>query len=278
MRVTGSGYYAWRKREPSERQKQNQTLLGQIRTFFERSKQTYGSPRILRDLKEAGFACGKHRVARLMRAAGLRAVVAARFRVTTDSKHALPIAENCLARDFGAREANVKWASDITYLRTGEGWLYLAVVLDLFSRRVVGWSMQANLDHSLVLNALQSALCQRSPQAGLLHHSGRGSQYASGDFQALLSKQGLQCSMSRRGNCWDNAVVESFFGTLKQELVNRCRFTTRDVARREVFAYIELWYNRQRRHSSLGYLSPAEFERRALAGAAGVGTLSLASA
>ncbi len=171
MRVTGSGYYAWRKREPSERQKQNQTLLGHIRTFFERSKQTYGSPRILRDLKEAGFACGKHRVARLMRAAGLRAVVAARFRVTTDSKHALPVAENRLNRDFTAGAANRKWASDITYLRTGRGWLYLAVVLDLFSRRVVGWSIQATLDRSLVLNALESALGHRRPEAGLIHHS-----------------------------------------------------------------------------------------------------------
>lgn len=278
MQVTRSGYYAWRKRDPSERHKREEALLGQICTFFERSKQTYGSPRILHDLRAAGLYCGKHRVARLMRKAGLRAVVAPRFRLTTDSKHALPIAENGLARDFGAREANVKWAGDITYLWTGEGWLYLAVVLDLFSRRVVGWSMQANLDRSLVLNALQSALCQRSPQAGLLHHSDRGSQYASADFQARLEAKGILCSMSRKGNCWDNAPVESFFGTLKQELVNRCRFTTRDVARREVFEYIEVWYNRLRRHSSLGYLSPAEFERRALAGAALAGTLSSASA
>ena len=232
--------------------------------FFERSNGTYGSLRIVRDLREEGLSCGKHRVARLMRQAGLRAVVAPRFRVTTDSKHALPVAENLLNQDFDAPQANVKWASDITYLWTGEGWLYLAVVLDLFSRRIVGWSMKPSLDRSLVVNALQAALCQRRPSLGLMHHSDRGGQYASCDFQAMLSEKGIACSMSRKGNCWDNALVESFFGTLKQELVNRCRFPTREAARQEVFSYIEVWYNRQRRHSSLGYVSPEEFERRAL--------------
>jgi putative transposase len=264
MKVTRSGYYAWRRREPSERQKQDETLLNRVRHFFKRSNGTYGSLRIVRDLREEGLSCGKHRVARLMRQAGLRAVVAPRFRVTTDSKHALPVADNLLDQDFGAAEANVKWAGDITYLWTSEGWLYLAVVLDLFSRRIVGWSIQSRLDRSLVLNALQAALCQRRPEAGLLHHSDRGSQYASGDFQSVLSERGISCSMSRKGNCWDNAPVESFFGTLKQELVNRCRFPTREAARQEVFSYIEVWYNRQRRHSSLGYVSPTEFERRAL--------------
>jgi transposase InsO family protein len=278
MNVTRSGYYAWRGREPSQRQKDNETLLSRIRCFFERSKHTYGSPRILRDLREAGFTCGKHRVVRLMRQAGLRAVVAPRFRVTTHSKHALPVAQNLLGRHFGASEANVKWASDITYLWTDEGWLYLAVVLDLFSRRVVGWSMQASLSRCLVVDALKTALCQRRPAPGLVHHSDRGSQYASEAFQQALETAGIGCSMSRRGNCWDNAPVESFFGTLKQELVNRCRFATREAARREVFEYIEVWYNRQRRHSSLGYVSPAAFERRALTGATGSATLSSASA
>ena len=278
MRVTRSGYYAWRKRDPSERHKREEVLLSQIRTFFARSRGTYGSPRILRDLRETGFACGKHRVARLMRQASLRAVAAPRFRVTTDPKHALPVAQNCLARDFTAPAVNRKWASDITYLWTGEGWLYLAVVLDLFSRRIVGWCMQARLDRCLVLNALEAALGQRHPGPGLLHHSDRGSQYASDDFQARLEASGILCSMSRRGNCWDNAPAESFFGTLKQELVHRCRFATRDVARREVFKYIEAWYNRQRRHSSLGYLSPAEFEQRALTGATGARSLSSACA
>ena len=278
MQVTRSGYYAWRGREPCQRRKENEALLGRIGHFFERSGQTYGSPRIWRDLQEAGFTCGKHRVARLMRAEGFRAVAAPRFRVTTDSKHAHPVAQNLLDRNFGTPETNVKWAGDVTYLWTGEGWLYLAVVLDLFSRRVVGWCMQANFDRSLVVNALQAAVCQRRPEAGLLHHSDQGSQYASGDFQALLCQQRIVCSMSRKGNCWDNAPVESFFGTLKQELVHRRRFATREAARREVFEYIEVWYNRQRRHSSLDYLSPAEFERRALAGTTRTGTLSSACA
>ncbi len=278
MQVTRSGYYSWRKHQLSERHKHSETLGGQIRTFFERSKGTYGSPRILRDLKEAGFACGKHQVARLMRQAGLRAVVAPRFRVTTDSQHSLSVADNLLARDFSAPGVNRKWAGDITYLWTGEGWLYLAVVLDLFSRRVVGWSMQVSMGRCLVVDALKTALCQRRPGPGLLHHSDRGSQYASEAFQQALETAGIGCSMSRRGNCWDNAPVESFFGTLKQELVTRRRFTTREVARREVFEYIEIWYNRQRRHSSLGYLSPAEFERRALAGSARATDLSSACA
>ena len=279
MQVTRSGYYAWRKCQPSERHKHNETLRTQIRTFFERSKGTYGSPCILRDLREAGVCCGKHRVARLMGQAGLRAVVAPRFRVTTDSKHCLSVADNLLARDFSAPGVNVKWASDITYLWTGEGWLYLAVVLDLFSRRVVGWSMQVSMGRCLVVDALKTALCPRRPAPGLLHHSDRGSQYASGAFQRALETAGIGCSMSGRGNCWDNAPVESFFGTLKQELVNRRRFATREAARREVFEYIEVWYNRQRRHSSLGYVSPVEFERRALlAGATRATDLSSACA
>ncbi len=279
LQVTRSGYYAWRQREPPGRQREDEALLGRIGHFFERSRQTYGSPRILRDLKEEGLTCGKQRVARLMRQAGLRAVVTPRFRTTTDSKHALPVAQNLLERDFAAPAANVKWASDITYVWTGEGWLYLAVVLDLFSRRVVGWAMQASLDRSLVLKALEAALGHRRPGPGLLHHSDRGSQYASGEFQARLAASGILCSMSRRGNCWDNAPVESFFGTLKQELVHRCRFATRAVARQAVFEYIEAWYNRQRRHSSLGYVSPAEFERRVLlSGARGLSSLSSACA
>ncbi|GAB4453715.1 MAG: hypothetical protein OHK0029_07020 [Armatimonadaceae bacterium] len=193
----------------------------------------------------------------------MKAIVAPRFVVTTDSSHALPVADNLLDRDFGASGANAKWASDITYVWTREGWLYLAVVLDLFSRRVVGWSMQESLERSLVVNALEAALCQRYPEAGLVHHSDRGSQYASYDFQEMLKENDIACSMSRRGNCYDNAVVESFFGTLKQELVHRRSFATREEARQEVFQYIEVWYNRKRRHSSLGYVSPAQFEEKA---------------
>lgn len=264
MEVTRSGYYARHKRVPGPRQKENAKLLPKIREFFERSDQTYGSPRILRDLKAEGFCCGRHRIARLMRQAGLRAVVSRKFQVTTDSKHSLPLAENLLDQDFGAPEANRKWASDITYIWTREGWLYLAVVLDLFSRRIVGWSMQPRLDRSIVLNALGAALKQRGSGEGILHHSDRGSQYASADFQAALSEHGIACSMSRKGNCWDNAPVESFFGTLKQELVHRHSFATREGARQKIFHYIEVWYNRKRRHSSLAYVSPAEFEEKEL--------------
>ena len=266
LRVAKSGYYAWCGREPSARHREDETITQRIREHFEASRQTYGSPRILRDLREEGIACGKHRVARLMRVAGLRALLPRRFQVTTDSKHALPVAKNLLNQDFTASRADERWAADITYLWTGEGWLYLAVVLDLFSRRIVGWSMQASLHKELVLSALAMALGQRRPDCGLLHHSDRGSQYASLEFQGALAAAGGVCSMSRRGNCFDNAVVESFFGTLKVELVHRCRFATREMARREVFDYIEVWYNQQRRHSSLGYVSPVEFERRALAG------------
>ena len=268
LQVSKSGYYDWKRRQDkpicSIRHKENASLTQRIRQSFQASRQTYGSQRILRDLRAEGLACGKHRVARLMREAGLRALLPRRFVVTTDSRHVLPVAENLLNRQFGAEKADERWSSDITYLWTGEGWLYLAVVLDLFSRRIVGWSMQPSLGKELVLEALSMALCQRrpAPGAGLLHHSDRGSQYASGAFQQALSRAGIACSMSRRGNCYDNAVVESFFGTLKVELVHRCRFATRHEARREVFEYIEVWYNRKRRHSSLGYLSPEQFEER----------------
>lgn len=269
MKVSTSGYHDFKKRKPSKRQQERQQLLIHIRQFFEKSDGSYGSIRIWEDLKEcdelkaAGIVAGRHRVARLMRQAGLKATVAPKFVVTTDSTHDLPVAENLLNRDFGAPEANVKWASDITYIWTQEGWLYLAVVLDLFSRRVVGWCMQPSMDRSLVLNALEMALGQRQPGEGLVHHSDRGSQYASGDFQEKLASAGISCSMSRRGNCWDNAPVESFFGTLKQELVHRCDFVSRAAARSRIFSWLEVWYNRARRHSSLGYISPVEFEQRA---------------
>ena len=262
MQVTRSGFYAWRGREPSARHQEGETITRRIRAIFSASRQTYGSPRVLRDLRAEGIACGKHRVAKLMRAAGLRALLPPRFVVTTDSKHALPVADNLLGREFDASRADERWAADITYLWTGEGWLYLAVVLDLFSRRIVGWSMQARLHKDLVLGALSMALLQRRPSPGLLHHSDRGSQYASADFQQALLDSQIVCSMSRKGNCWDNAVVESFFGTLKCELVHRSRFASREQARQEVFEYIEVWYNRKRRHSSLGYLSPDEFEQQ----------------
>jgi putative transposase len=284
MKVSVSGFQAWTKRPKSDRQKENETLLSHLRGFFKAGRGVYGSPRLWQDCRESkplqklGICPGRHRVARLMREAGLKAAVAPKFVVTTDSKHEMPVAENLLNRDFGAAEANTKWASDITYIWTREGWLYLSVVLDLFSRRVVGWSLSASMDRSLVIDALGMALKGRSPGVGLVHHSDRGSQYASGDFQKALETASISCSMSRRGNCWDNAPVESFFGTLKQELVHRCDFASRACARSAIFEWLEVWYNRARRHSSLGYLSPVEFERRAALERVTVSTVSSAPA
>jgi transposase InsO family protein len=269
MKVSTSGFRAWSKRPKSERERENEILTEHLRDFFEKGRQVSGSLRLWRDvqeskeLQELGIRAGKNRVARLMQKAGLRASAVPKFVVTTDSNHTLPIAENLLNQDFGAEQADVKWASDITYIPTREGWLYLSVVLDLFSRRIVGWCMSASLDRSLVVEALQMALKGRSPSAGLIHHSDRGSQYASGDFQKVLEGAGIRCSMSRRGNCWDNASVESFLGTLKKELVHRYDFASRACARSTIFEWLEVFYNRSRRHWSPGYLSPVEFERRA---------------
>ena len=260
LEVSTSGYYDWRKRPESQRQKQDRRLVVEIKAIHRESRRSYGSPRIHDELKGRGLHCGKKRVARLMRLHGIQAKQTRRFKATTDSKHTLPIAENVLDRRFTPSAPDVVWSADITYIPTRQGWLYLAVVLDLFSRRVVGWSMKRRLDRSLVLDALQMALRGRSPGPGLIHHSDRGSQYASGDYQALLEAQQMICSMSRRGNCWDNAPVESFFSTLKRELVHHRRYQTRAEARADIFEYIEVWYNRRRRHSSLGYKSPVDYE------------------
>jgi putative transposase len=256
LRVSRSGYSAWKHRTPSERNRQEQTLLIEIRAAHQESRGTYGSPRIFQELRAKEVACSRNRVARLMRKHEITA--------TTDSNHPLPVAPNRLERKFTAEEPNTHWSADITYLWTGEGWLYLSVVLDLYSRRVVGWSMKDSLDRSLVMTALESALQQRNPGAGLICHSDRGSQYASGDYQALLSRVGAVCSMSRKGNCYDNAPVESFFASLKRELIHRKAFSTREEARSAVFEWIAVWYNRKRRHSSLGYLSPDQFEQQHL--------------
>lgn len=262
MQVGRGGYYAWRKREPSEREKANRTLTHKIKEVFEESGQTYGSPRIFDELQEAGVACSEKRVARLMRLAELKAVLPKRYVLTTHSNHGLPVADNLLDRHFAAEAPDQKWTSDITYVWTGEGWLYLSVVLDLFSRKVVGWSMGDTLERGLVVSALEMARGARQPSAGLLVHSDRGSQYASLDYQQALEKGGMVCSMSQRGNCWDNAPTESFFATLKKELIYRCHFTTREQARRAIFAWIAVWYNRKRRHTSLGSMSPEAFEQR----------------
>jgi putative transposase len=262
MQVGRGGYYAWLTREPSQRAQADQALTKKIVEVFEESGHTYGSPRIFDQLQEEGIACSEKRIARLMRLAELTAVQPKRFVVTTDSNHTLPVAENLLDRHFEADTPDQKWTCDLTYVWTGEGWLYLGVVLDLFSRKVVGWSMAETLERGLVLSALEMARSGRQPKAGVVVHSDRGSQYASVDYQQALKAGAMVCSMSRRGNCWDNAPTESFFATLKKELVYRRHFATREAARSALFAWIAGWYNRKRRHTALGSMSPEAFERR----------------
>ena len=260
LEISRSGFYAARQRPVSRRTRENELMTQRIQSCYTRSRETYGSPRIYHDLREEGWAVGRHRVARLMKASGLRAIPPRRWRGTTDSKHSLPVAENVLARDFEVTDLNRVWAGDITYIWTWEGWLYLAVILDLASRRAIGWSMADHLRTELPLGALDMALGQREVPSHLLHHSDRGSQYASRSYQERLREHGIQCSMSRQGDCWDNAVVESFFGTLKTELIHRRRWRSRREARSAIFEYIEVFYNRHRRHSSLAYQSPVAFE------------------
>lgn len=259
--VSRSGFYASRSRPISRRGEENVQLTREIQQVYDDSRGTYGSPRICVELRTDSRRIGRHRIARLMRTAGLSARPRRRWRSTTDSTHSSAIAENVLNREFQVTEPNRVWASDITYVRTHEGWLYLAVVLDLFSRRVVGWSMAGHLRTELVSNALRMALGTRRVSPQLLHHSDRGSQYASDAYRDLLGSHGLECSMSRKGNCWDNAVVESFFGTLKTELIHPRTWRTRREVRSAIYEYLEVFYNRRRRHSHLGYCSPADFEK-----------------
>jgi putative transposase len=265
LRVSRSGFYDWTKRDPSERTQAEQRLLLEIRAVHRRSGRTYGSPRVHRTLRKRGIRCSKKRVERLMREDGLRAKKKRRFRSTTDSSHSRPVAPNHLNRRFAVQQIggiNRVWASDITYLPTREGWLYLAVVLDLASRRVVGWAMKDTLEASLATDALQMALWSRKPARGLMHHSDRGAQYASAAYQEILAQHGITCSMSRKGDCFDNAVAESFFASLEWELIEESDWHTHEEARRAVFSYIEAWYNRERLHSSLKYCSPAEYEQQ----------------
>jgi len=271
LSVSPSGFYAWRQRPPSARAQRDHYLTVHIRAAHERSRRTYGAPRIHQDLQEAGEAVGKNRVARLMREDGLVARPKRRFVVTTDSNHSHPIAPNRLDRHFdlnGIGRINRVWVSDITYLPTREGFLYLAIVLDLASRRVVGWSMRETLEAELALAALRMAIDRRGAPAGLLHHSDQGVQYTCEVYQQLLTAHGMTASMSKRGDCWDNAVAESFFSTLEWELVAQADWKTRDEARRAVFDYIETWYNVHRRHSTLGYRSPIAYEKEVLGAAA----------
>jgi putative transposase len=260
--VSRAGFYAWRKRPVAARVGADQRLAVEVAAIHAESRRRYGSPRVHRELRARGQRVGRDRVARLMRTQGLRARAPRRFRTTTDSQHALPIAPNVLARRFTAPAPNTIWVTDMTYLWTLEGWLYLVVILDLFSRRVVGWAMSERMTRQLTLDALTMALTHRQPVRGLIHHSDRGSQYASHDYRRLLAAHGIVCSMSRRGDCWDNAVAESFFSTLKLELVYETAWRTRAEARADVFQYVEGFYNGQRLHSSLGYLSPVAFERQ----------------
>ena len=262
LQVSPAGFYAWQERPPTPRVQADERLGLEIAAIHAESRQRYGSPRIHAELADRGRQTSRKRVARLMRTRGLAARRRRRFRVTTQSRHRFPIAPNVLARQFERAEPNHAWVTDITYIPTGEGWLYLAVILDLCSRFAVGWAMSERITDDLTLNALGMALARRHPSQGLLHHSDRGSQYASDDYQRVLEQHGIVCSMSRRGDCWDNAVAESFFATLKVELVHGATWATRAAARTELFDYLELFYNGQRRHSALGFLSPRAFERR----------------
>jgi transposase InsO family protein len=267
LHVSPAGFYAAQTRPLSERTRTDQRLRVEIRAAHAASRRRYGTPKIHDELRTKGIRCGKKRVARLMRAEGLRSKRAKAFKVTTHSAHAWPVAPNLLARQFAPALHNERdrvWAADITYLQTAEGWLYLAVILDVASRRVVGWCADYRLDQSLTLRALQRALRRRQPRTGLIHHSDRGTQYASAAYQLVLAQSGIKCSMSRLGDCWDNAVTESFFATLKTELAHDAEWPTRSVAYRELADYIDVWYNQQRRHQTLGYRTPMQYEREVL--------------
>lgn len=260
--VSCSGYYAWCNKSVSDRKESNQRLTAEIKSIFKAEKGRSGSPRITKLLRNKGLLVGKNRVARLMRINNLRAKAAKKYKATTNSNHNLPVADNLLKQDFSANRENEKWVSDITYIATQEGWLYLAVVLDLYSRKVVGWSLSNRMTASLVIDALQSALWRRGMPSGIIVHSDRGSQYCSRAYQDLLKEHGLICSMSKRGDCYDNAAMESWNHSLKVEAIHGEQFATREQAKQQVFEYIEVYYNRQRLHSSLGYVSPDEFEGR----------------
>ena len=259
--VSRSGYYAWRQRPPSPREERRQQLVGRIQAVYRENRQVYGSPRVCRALASQGVAGSENTVAKLMHRQGIRAKSKKKFVPrTTDSRHDRPVAENLLERQFAAARPDRKWAVDITYIPTDQGWLYLAGVIDLCSRRIVGWSMADHMRTELVSDALKMAIARRGPGPGLLHHSDRGVQYACDDYQHLLAEHQIRCSMSGKGDCWDNAVMESFWGTLKSELVYQEHYATREQARASIFEYIEVFYNRKRLHSSLDYQSPEAFE------------------
>lgn len=260
LTVSRAGYYAWVTRPESKRKIDDKRILEQIKTIFADSRNTYGYRRVHAALLDLAEPCSLHKVLRLMRENNIRPKTRRKFKVTTDSKHNKPIHDNILARNFAPAEPNQSWVSDLTYIHTNEGWLYLAVIIDLYSRKVIGWSMSDRMKDQLVTDALKMALFRRKVRSNLLLHSDRGSQYASDNMQKLLSQNNIMCSMSRKGNCWDNAVAESFFHSLKTECVYHEHYLTRHAAKQSIFDYIEVFYNRKRRHSYLGYRSPEQYE------------------
>jgi transposase InsO family protein len=259
--VTRSWYYAQQKRGATRRQREDQALLSRIQAAFEESDKTYGATRIVNELRKQGRRVGKNRVWRLMRQNDLKVKTIRRFKVTTNSDHKRPVAPNLVKREFNAESPDRLWTGDITYIWTAEGWLYLAVVLDVFSRRIIGWSMNRRMTDELVIAAFRNALVRRRPAPGFVFHTDRGSQYCSKRFRALVKGSGGMQSMSATGCCYDNAITESFFGTLKRELIHHCSFITRQQAQSRIFRYIEVFYNRKRIHSAIGYLSPEQFEQ-----------------
>ena len=264
LQVSRNGYYDWRDRPESKRSRDNRTVLSQIREVHTRSREAYGALKTWRELRAKGHQWGRHRIAKLRREAGIEARRKRRFRVTTQSRVGMVAAKNRLKQCFKAKAVDRVWVGDITFVPTAEGWLYLAVLIDLYSRRVVGWAMSERIDQQLVLDALNMALLQRRVKPGLIHHTGQGRQYSSAAYLAVLKEHGMIASMSRRGNCYDNAVAESFFSSLKNELIHHSSFRTRGEARTAIFEYIEVFYNRQRRHQSLDYCSPVDYERKAV--------------
>jgi putative transposase len=263
LRVCRSGFYAWKSRPESQRVREDRALLAQIERIHRASREAYGTVKTWRTLKARGVACGRNRVARLRASAGIEAKRMRRFRVTTQSRHSYPIADNLLDRVFSVSRPNRVWVGDITFIPTQAGWLYLAILVDLFARKVVGWAMSRYIDRELVTRALAMALERRRPMPGLIHHTDQGRQYATESYRQRLIAHGISPSMSRKGDCFDNACAESFMSTLKNELTHHLQFHTREEAKTAIFEYIEVFYNRQRLHQTLGYLSPAEYERRA---------------
>lgn len=261
MQVSRGGFYSWKTREKTPRQQERERLLPRVKAIHRQTRESYGARRISEELEAQGESCGRTKAATLMKLAGVEAKQKKKFKATTDSKHDLPVSPNLLKRNFYVSEPDRVYCSDITYIWTAEGWLYLAVILDLFSRRVVGWSLSDRIKKKLVIDALRMAIWRRRPKAGLIFHTDRGSQYCSHDVQKMLKKNQILSSMSRKGNCWDNSVAESFFGRLKTERVFDSTYATREEARRDIVDYIEMFYNSKRRHSYLGYLSPKEFEK-----------------